>query len=312
MPNYRHYGLYFTVDQVQRAQKNRDREPFKTAWALLDHPDKPPASSDILWDALHYRLNNQNHAGEESITALQSGFSLDAGQTRFDRLASVVMLAHTYELVRDHPAFSVDAQDEWRTRFAHRVDELTSETVSDVGSSGERFLEHVWLGLMQIAAGIALEEDSRFEAGAAIYREIIDQHVRPEGYVPHAVEEADEGSLERQLLAVAALVLMAEAAKRVDVDLWNYTSRSISVITAASYCIYYYYYPEQWRWGTMSEAQAKATCKTYGCFYEIVNAHHPLKDLKLMLKEMRPLYNPILGGLTTLTHAPPPKRGLFG
>ncbi len=313
MPNYSHYGLYFNAQQVLQAQQKREREPLKTAWAFFDQPDTP--IHDLLWDALHYRLNNQQQAGEAAAVVLQEGAGLKATQTRFEALTSAVMLAHAYELVRDHEAFSDEAQAAWRSRFAQRVDRLSGEmpTESDAETPHpEQFVEYIWLGLLHLVAGIVLEDDAHFEAGVDIYHDIIDHHVRPEGYLPHAVEGENGGSLERQLLAVNALVLMAEAAKQVGLNLWDYSSRGISVITAASYGIYYYYYPEQWRWDTVNEEQAKALYKIYGGFCEIVNIHTPLRDSKMMLDELRPLYNPICGGLTTLTHGLRLKKGLFG
>jgi alginate lyase len=313
MPNYQHCGLYFSAEQVQRARNNRDREPFKTAWAFFDQANS--SGDDVLWSALHYRLNNQKIAGEESVTALQNGFGMDAGQTRYEQLASTVMLAHTFELVRDHPAF--DRQAVWQARFTQRVDDLVravapdSEAVNDL-TGGESLVAVIWLGLLHVAAGVVLGDDAHFEAGAAIYRQIIEHHIRPQGYLPAAVEGADGGSLERQLLAVSGLALTAEAAAQVGIDLWHYASRGISVVTAASYNVYYYYYPDQWPWDTVNADQSKWLYKANSPVFEMVNAWAPLKDVKLLLDELRPLYNPLSGGLTTLTHAFLAKRGLFG
>jgi hypothetical protein len=313
MTTYPHFGLFFNAQQVLQAQQNREREPLKTAWAFFDHPEKPVR--DLLWDALHYRLNNQQKSGEETVIALQNGTGLEAGQTRFEALASAIMLAHTYELVRDHIAFSTDTQGIWQSRFAARVEQLAAEippTPEPDTPNPDYFVDYIWLGLLHLAAGIVLENDAHVEAGVNIYHDIIEHHVRPEGYLPHVVEGENGSSLERQLRTVNALVLMAEAGTHIGLNLWGYTSRGISVITAAAYCIYYYYYADQWRWDTVSEEEAKALYKIYGGFCEIVNSHTPLRDTKLMLDEIRPLYNPFCGGLTTLTHGLRPKKGLFG
>ena len=158
-----------------------------------------------------------------------------------------------------------------------------------------------------------LDANDRFEAGCEVFRHTIEQ-VRPEGYLPAAVEGEDEASFHRQFFVVAALVCMAEAAGHAGVDLWNYNYRGISVITAAAYITYYYYYPTQWRWATIAEEPAKALFKDAGSFLEMVNRHARPHDLKLLLEEQRPLFNSALGGLTTLTHAQAAKerRGLFG
>ena len=159
---------------------------------------------------------------------------------------------------------------------------------------------------------MVLEDETRLAAGADIYRETISHDVRPEGYLPLIVEGEDGGSLYRQLRAVEALVLTAEAAAHVGLDLWGFNARGVSVITAAAYMTYYYYYPASWRWDAIAEPDAKALFKSHSAYVEMVNYHAVQKDLQLLLKELRPLYSPPAGGLTTLTHGSPPRRGLFG
>jgi hypothetical protein len=165
---------------------------------------------------------------------------------------------------------------------------------------------------LNLAAGIVLEDAARLTAGSAIYRDIIDHEVRPEGYLSAAVNQSGGGSFWRQLMAVNGLVLMAEAASHIGLDLWGYTSRGISVITAASYAIYYYYYPDQWRWDTLSETDTSALFKAHGGWLEIINRHARPKDAKLLLDDLRPIHDLSGGGLTTLSHALPARRGLFG
>ncbi len=323
-----HSGLYFTAQNIERARKNRETEPFKSAWTLLDQPSAPSSEldvPDVLWPALRYRFADDSSAAVEAIDALQNGVGLDAGENRFKTLAASVMLAQTFELLRDHPDFAPEAQSRWQGRFAALVSSLSSDAQSvDMQVAlpsvwrGDRFVEYIWSGLLNLVAGIVLENDAFREQGAMLFRQIIQFHVRPEGYLPFAVEppygeeEGDGGSLQRQLLASAGLVLMAEAAAHVHLDLWGFASRSISAVTAGSYCIYFYYYPEEWRWDTISEEHYNALYKSSGGFLEILNAHARPKNLKMLFDDLRPFYNPFIGGLTTLTHALPPKRGLFG
>lgn len=305
MPVYSHCGLYAAPAHIQQARQAREREPFQDAWVRLTAQASPAWDHELIVNALRYRFDGQPQSGELALIALQNGVGLDAGQNRLDALMAAVTLAQAYELVRDHPAFPADAQSAWRARFARRADHLSAAT-------DEALTEYAWNGLLQISSAVVLEDDARFEAGAQIYRQIIQNDIRPEGYLPRAVEGGDSGSLERQLLSVAALVLMAEAAEQVGVDLWSYAWRGISVITAASYCIYYYYYPDQWRWGSVSEAESNATYKTKGGFLEMVNRRARPKDLQYLLKDLRPFFHPAIGGLTTLTHGVAAKKGLWG
>jgi hypothetical protein len=106
-------------------------------------------------------------------------------------------------------------------------------------------------------------------------------------------------------------VLMAEATSHIGIDLWGYSARGVSVVTAASYLLYYYYYPDQWRWDTIAEVEAKYLFEENGAFLEILNRRTRPKDLKLLLDELRPIYN-LPGGQTTLTHGLPARKGLFG
>jgi hypothetical protein len=49
-------------------------------------------------------------------------------------------------------------------------------------------------------------------------------------------------------------------------------------------------------------------------FLEIIAEHYkpPLKAIQMIHDDLRPIFDPFGGGLTTLTHAPAPRRGLFG
>lgn len=305
MPRYAHFGLYFTPAQVESASKHRTHAPYAAAWTALDtlQPSDPIAAAVI--QGLRWRFQDDAEAGEEAVRKLLNGIGLEGGGDYLTALWSGAALAHTVELVRDHPAFAAHTSP-WMNRFAERIDQLNL-TPNNAG-----FVDHIWLGLVNLLAGIVLEDDRRFEQGTAIFQKTIREDVRPEGYLPRAVEGHDGGSLWRQLLASGALVLMAEAAAHVGVDLWNVESRGISVITAASYSLYYYYYPDQWRWDPMNEELARPLFQEWSGFIEIANRHARLRDVRLMLDELRPFFNPAAGGLTTLSHCEPPRRGLFG
>jgi hypothetical protein len=177
---------------------------------------------------------------------------------------------------------------------------------------------------LNMAAGIVLEREPIFEAGAQVYRQTIDHSVRPEGFIPRAVQVAEGQGLAHQLLSVAALVLMAEMAQHVGVDLWRYSNRGVSVLTAATYPLYYYFYPEKWPWGTEAEIREGHTAleqeyatglfRQHGGFLEMLNGRYdkPLRAIRLILKDIRPVVDVYGGGLTTLTHGLPERSGLFG
>jgi hypothetical protein len=295
MPTYLHYGLYFTAEHVNQAYIGHNYA--KAAWDYLNQarPDLP--LSALILNGLRYRFSDDQASGEEAITALSKGTGLSFARagSYFEAVATGVTLAHACELVRHHPG-AVEWLNRWRRDYLGLCDELNHPLVN------AGLVEHLWLGLLNLVSGIVLEADDRFETGTAIYRQAIQNEIRPEGYLPRAVEGGDGGSLYRELLSVAALALMAESAAHVGVNLWDYNSRGISVNTACAYLIYYYYYPEQWRWDTVAEQDARALYKAYGGFFEMLNRRTRPKDLKLLLDDLRPFFNAAGGGLTTLTH----------
>ena len=311
MPNFQHSGLYFTPDHVQAAHEHLNKEPFKSAWDFLNKHTPTTDSlndTDLMLHAFHFRLSGNHESGETVSHALQSSYGLDinAYATYFDALAGGITLAHAAELVRDHATFA-SGLSSWSADYTNFCDQLQHppETAS--------VIDHIWLGFLNLVSGIVLDADDRFEAGCEAFRHTIAQ-IRPEGYLPTAVDGGDAASFQRQFLVVSALVCMAEAATHAGVDLWAYNFRGISVTTAAAYITYYYYYPTHWRWATVTDEPIKALFQQGGSFLEMVNHRARPHDLKLLLDEQRPMFNPALGGLTTLTHAVPAKerRGLFG
>jgi hypothetical protein len=306
MPFSPHCGLTFTPEHIQAAHKNRDREPFQSAWNFLEStlPTDPIAA--LILDGFRWRIAQDAAAGEQAVIHLSSGLALDpSGQSYFDSLAAAVALAQEFELLRDHPAFTADAQSRWMTAYRALLDHLNRPP------DQHGLLEYIWLGCVNLVSGIALDAEDHFAAGVETFRRVIDHEVRPEGYLPNLVAGGDGGSLFRELYAVGALVVMAEAASHVGLDLWSYSSRGISVNTAVAYVTYYYYYPDQWRWDEgITDETARPLYQSCASLFEIHYRRSRTNELKLLLDELRPCFNPFLGGLTTLTH-PLVKRGLF-
>lgn len=300
-----HCGLVFTGEHVRQAREGREREPLKTAWAFLLEQDQTGGLSAAQWNALRYRFNDDFAAGERAVRMLLD-LGLSVTGEPFDRLSAMLALAQTFEMLRDHPAFEQTTLAAWLETFAARVADFNQ------GAAALSPLETLWLGTLNIAAGLVLEREDWFKTGTDTYRQTIRDEVRPEGFLPQAVEGKDGGSLLRQLLSVKALVLSAEMADHAGVDLWDYASRGVSVMTACAYLFFYYYYPEKWRWDTLAESEAARLFRDHGGFLEMVNRRARPKDLKLMLDQLRPIYDVTGGGLTTLTHGVPARRGLFG
>jgi len=125
------------------------------------------------------------------------------------------------------------------------------------------------------------------------------------------------------LLCVQALTLIAEMAANSGINLWTHDKRGVSVLTAVTYPLYYYFYPEKWPWngeqwkpsdGVELET-AQNLFRQHAAFLELAAPRYstPLKAIQMILDEIRPVYDRDGGGLLTLSHAAPKRkrRGLF-
>jgi hypothetical protein len=301
-----HCGLFFTDEHIQQARQMREREPFKTAWTFLLQQEQTGALASAQSNALRYRFNDDLIAGKQAVRALLDLDTSGKANSAFASLASLLTLAQIYEMLRDHSAFQKGERERWLDDFAAQV------TNWNDSRAVMTYSETLWLGALNTAAGIVPERADWLETGAEIYRRTVQDDIRPEGYLPNAVEGKDGRSLYRQLLSVKALVLIAEMASHVGLDLWNYASRGVSVMTACAYLLFYYYYPEKWRWEPISEPDTRRLFREHGGFLEMVNRQARPKDAKLMLDDLRPIYDMSGGGLTTLSHGVPARRGLLG
>lgn len=315
MLNFQHTGLYFSQNNINQAKKYAKREPFKIAWELLrDQPTLDlPASTQ--WDGMRYRFEGDEDAGSKAVHDLNDGsaFALDEDMPYLDGVMETVVLAQSFELIRSHRAFTPSHQAAWRDLLFERTSRLN--VANDL-----LHVEQIWQALMNMAVGIVLEREPIVTDAAHFFRKVVDQDIHPRGYISQAVggentAARDGGSLLRMLLSVKGLVLMAEAAKHIGLELWAYSNRGVSVVTAALYPLYYYYYPEKWQWDEGIEIEAaEQLFKLHGSYLELLNLHlgRPTKAIDLILKEIRPIYDVTGGGLTTLSHGVPLRRGLFG
>lgn len=319
-----HFGLFLGQADLDEAQTKRGDEILARAWAWLDAPagaqlgtrpaptpEDPEAQAPILKPALtgiaevqahalRYKLSDDAETAKHTLMLLYSEpFSLsrpflECAMDMVARLACAEMLR------------SADAN---APRHADRVLHELLQALPHTP------LEQIWLDVLKMAASITQEHAEHFSESVQAYKGHI-ATIHPEGYLRTLVTGGDAETLKRQLLGTLGLTLMAEMAHQVGKDLWGYEVRGISIATAASYCVYYYFFPEQWKWHAGLEvAQVQALYQEYGAFLEIAQRRTKLlgKATEKLLEDQRPYYS-ILGGLTTLTHgvilAPfnPPKK----
>jgi Alginate lyase len=306
-----HTGIYFTDEHIQQAQKNRESEPYLSAWARLrDMPESDRLTTAQL-NALRYRFESDDDAGEKTVDLLRGGdINIGEDTIYIEAVAVTLALAQCFEMARDHLSFPHASQAAWLEAFTTRVEQLNHPAYDLL------HFEHLWLNLLNLVAGIVLEQEERFQKAVEIYKAAIQHDVHPEGYIHKAVDAQDGHGLYRMLLSTQALILTAEAASHAGENLWAYEYRGVSAMTPTPYLLYYYYYPDKWRWDAPLEKEAaQALYKRHAGFWEMAQRQKPSRDRKILLTELRPIYDIWGGGLTTLTHGGTgeiKRRGLFG
>jgi hypothetical protein len=293
----RHYGLYFTETHVEQARRGRDRAPYQAAWQLLSSREPKGIVASAQWNALLYRFSSNQEAGQRALALLTGENSLHFDtQTRYlDRLAMTLTWAQCFEMLRDHPMFAREAQAAWLGHF--------SDVVAHLNRTVTTGFRNLWLNAVNLAGGIVLEREALFQTSVEAYRRAVREDIHPEGYIRGAVEAGDGLGFYRQMRSVQALVLMAEAAQHAGVDLWSYAVRGVSVMTAATYVMYYHFRPDKWRWDEGLEEVIPPFFRKQAGFMEMVNRRENRPgDLQAALDDLRPIYDVYGGGLTTLTH----------
>jgi len=306
-----HTGIYFTDDHILQAQKNRDAEPYLAAWArLYDLPESDALTSAQL-NGFRYRFEGDDDAGEKTVNLLREGdINIGEDTIYIEAVAVTLTLAQCFEMVRDHLSFPLASQTAWQEAFTTRVEQLNHPAYDLL------YFEHLWLNLLNLVAGIVLEDEDRFQKALEIYKAAIQHDIHPEGYIHKSVDAQDGHGLYRMLLSAEALILTAEAASHAGENLWAYEYRGVSAMTPTPYLLYYYYYPDKWRWDTPLEKEAvQGLYKRHAGFWDMAQRQKPSRDRKILLNELHPIYDIWGGGLTTLTHggaAETKRRGLFG
>lgn len=314
-------GLYFGEEQITDARQQREKnKDIQVAWDwLLAEPGtlviekKPhkkarvtipvykPTLSELgaaLEAGFRFRFAGDESAGMRAAQALQmGGVDWQQAATLQETLMKTAATLQIFALVQ--PLLGADAA-QWRAQQAHWLRELF------VQGANVNYVEGCWRTLLHITGGLLLDEESWLQEGAARIRTIIDEDIHPEGFLRPAVErdKPDGNSLLRMLLAVAALSLAAEAASAAEIDLWGYANRDVGLNTAVTYLVYYYFYPDKWRWDDALEVEAtQALFKEYGAFIEMAATHDYPRGVELLLEAERPFFSVYTGGLTTLSHS---------
>lgn len=301
-------GLFYTAEQLQSAQDHRDTEAITQATEYLMNTSSDNPLTEAQLAGLRYCFLGDDASGLQAVEHLQQINLPAISLSDQARAKELLGWLNVVEAVRPHPAW-LTLQDAWLTALSGLHHSLYDGSV----------LDGLWGGALDIGMGIVLGDEALFNQGADVYQVAIDHHIHPEGFLKGIVDDDNvTESYQDQVSGTTALVLMAEMAHSVGSDLWSVNNRGITPVTATAYLLYYYYYPEKWKWGgDLTREATEALINTDGAFLEIVNHRQPVRGVDILFGECRPLFGNTSGGLTTLTHGipmPPKKKrwGLFG
>lgn len=287
-------GLYFADENLDLARANQRREPIRSALTYLDRAsDDPLAAAQLA--GLRYHLFGD---ADDAAAAVQMLRHADLARADFRQLLGWLS---ALGMLRGVPTWT-SWQKDWLAILSARLEDNAA-----IGP-----LDELWQGALLMAAGIVLGRDAYFARGQDVYRQAIHTRIHPEGFLKGIVDRPGAAqSYGLQVSGTCALVLMAEMAGHVGVDLWSLDNRGVTPVTATAYLLYYYFYPENWKWETgLTREATAALMRRQGAFIEIVHRRQALPAAEHLLNEQRPMFSAESGGLTTLTHgiAPPPQK----
>jgi hypothetical protein len=298
-----HYGLFFDAAQLHAAP---GRATYAAAFARLQDPLPAQPLAAAQGSGLRYRLGDPTAAAAGNAALAQIRLPETA---ELETLMQAVGMLYAAEMLRD----TLPQAYPWESE----LQQLLAETHAPLPESP---LRRYWTLALWITAGIYLEDADLFERGVAQFeRTIAAGDIHPDGYFRFIPTGKSGKTYLEQMQAVCALTLAAEAATLAGTNLWAVENRGVSVVTSTAYLVYFYFYPEKWRWedsGTLTTENTAALFREWGAFIEIVVARAALRGVEFLLEQQRPFYSVYAGGHTTLTHgkdlAMPKKRGWFG
>ena len=325
----KHSALYFGQAEIDNARSEREKnENLQSAWQwLLAQPGdvvkevkakdkksepeqivKPELSQagELIESAFRYCFVEDKSAGQDAIDKLSSGFGLSDKANLLETVIDTVTVAQAFEMLRD----IMPEGTSWLEDFSNFTDSLL-ENYEDA-----EFLEQLWLITLKMVSAVVLEDEERFKEAVADVKQVINTQLHPEGYFkPLSIKpETKEVAYKEMVLACGALTLASEAATQAGENLWKYENRGSGLNTAVTYLVYYYFYPDKWRWGDedLSVEHTEAIFADSGAWIEISTGRVNPRGVELLLEEQRPFFSPHMGGLTTLSHIKMGKRWRFG
>ncbi len=287
-----HCGLYFTPQHIATAKANRNRPPHNVAYELLATAKADDPLGMALVSGFRYHFDDDEAAAGASVEMLDHLASYNPPAIDTPAYMTIVAIGQVIEMVRrEIPATTLQRYRD----MVHGV----------LPTSEVPLLDALWVSTLQVVGGIVLEDADLFEGGVQGVQAVVDAHIRPEGYIPALVENADGRALHRQLAGAQALALAAEAATHVGADLWNYDHRGFTGKSPATYAAAYCFDPTPLTWDAPPTGDDHlALYQEHAGMFEMLNRHLRPEVLRPLLQDLRPIANLYGGGFVTLSHSP--------
>lgn len=157
-----------------------------------------------------------------------------------------------------------------------------------------------WLGAHAITSGIANEDRKLFDYACQIYKTAIKSDIIDEGQMPKETAREYRG-IHYTFFAIDPLIFIAEAAKHQGKDLFSYSYKGKSILTAIKYILPYIKHPETWHWSNQKQ-DFSVFPRIHSGWCEVAYREYRLKGLKDFLEKNRPIFDPRNGGAGTLFH----------
>jgi hypothetical protein len=311
--NPQHLGLLTSEHELTRLEGRQQNPVFVSAWEQINASGETlPVSLaqdglvQAVWRASQFHFaryaphtvtGNPQDLGAQAVAHLQAGAGMESENKYLLSMQRAIGAMHAFEMVREHDAWN-GQQSDWLGALRTHLHELLSV-------NEPRPLEAFWQIPLQIAGAIVLEDSEAFTTGTNAFERTINEYLHPEGYFKILVMLKDGKTFQRQQSGVKALVLAAEMARHAGYDLWQYDNRGVSLMTGIAYQVYYYFYPEKWRWeaeDTYTTEMMQEAFQHGGAYMEIAAERGKPRSVEMLLEERRPLFDAFSGGFTTLTH----------
>lgn len=322
-----HAGLIFSNEEIEYAKKHLTEQPQKVAYNQLkiiadsafSYKPKPvkgmlsiprfyvdragwrKASYELETSAKMmiscaniYRITDEQKYAEKAIKIANawtdSITEYATKQAQYEANWHLQTMATACELI--HTYFKKDIKDflKWDYSQCLKLERLNKESNNLL----------YWLAAHMITAAVTNEDKQLFDRACEIYKNAIKEDIAQDGHMPKETARGYRG-IHYTFFAIDPLIFIAEIAKHQGYDLFSYSHKNKSLLTAIKYVLLFIKNPETWPW-SKDKQDFSVFPRIHSGWCEIAYREWKLKELKDFLDKNRPLFDARTGGAQTLVH----------